>query len=290
MAIRGNLSKVLSSPTLRYLKRNKRFLASISIVAAIVVLAIIGPYLTPYQPDQVAGPIMNPPSFRHPFGTDYFGYDVFSESVYGLRISLEAGVIGALIATLIGVLFGMLAGYRGGLSDAIIEFLTNTLLAIPSLLILILVITYAGRRGVVELGLLVGILAWPWTSRAVRSQVAALKVLDYIKTSRLSGNSGLHILFKDILPNIASYVFVVFVAQLSGAMLAIVTLEFFGLGASQWSLGGILNLAVIWGAVTLNIWWWWAFPAIILVALIASLFLITASLGEAFNPALRGEG
>lgn len=289
MTVREILRNIGRSSSWRYLRRNRKFLLSVSIILVIIMLAVIGPSLTPYEPNKPAGPIGSPPSSKYIFGTDYFGYDVFAETVYGLRISLQAGLVGALVATLIGVLLGLIAGFRGGLVDSVIEIFTNIILAIPSLLIIILIITYVKARGIFELGLLVGIFSWPWTARAVRSQVAALKASDYVKISRLSGNSDAKILFKDILPNIASYTLLVFVIQLSGSILAITTLEFFGLGASQWSLGGILQLATLWGAVPLGMWWWFGFPGLILVALLASLYTLVASLEEVFNPALRRE-
>lgn len=77
--------------------------------------------------------------------------------------------------------------------------------------------------------------------------------------------------------------------QFSGGILAVVTLEFLGMGAAEWSLGAILNLAVIWGAVTLDVWWWWFFPGIIIVLLMSSLYILVISLEEVFNPRLRRE-
>ncbi len=283
------LTDIRTSTTIRLLKKNAKFWASFSIVASIIVLGIIGPYLTPYGPRTPTGTLMSPPSMRHPFGTDYFGYDVFAETVYGIRVSLSVGVIAALIATIIGVVLGMIAGLKGGLTDATIDTVINILLAIPPILIMILIAVYMGKRGIIEMGILVGSLSWHWTARAIRSQVASMKVSEYVSLSFLSGNSFIKVLFKDILPNIASYSLLAFVIQLSNAIMTIVTLEFLGFGATEWSLGAIVQLAVLWGGITLGIWWWFTFPGIIIIALITSLYILVVSLEEVFNPRLRRE-
>ena len=275
--------------TIRLLKKNAKFWISFSIVVFIVALGIIGPYLTPYGPRTPTEAIMSPPNMQHPFGTDYFGYDVFAETVYGIRVSLSVGVIAALIATIIGVVLGMIAGLKGGLADAVIDTVINILLSIPPILIMILIAVYMGKRGIIEMGILVGSLSWHWTARAVRSQVASMKVSEYISLSFLSGNSFIKVLFKDILPNIASYSLLAFVIQLSNAIMTIVTLEFLGFGATGWSLGAIVQLAVLWGGITLGIWWWFTFPGIIIIALITSLYILVVSLEEVFNPRLRRE-
>ncbi len=283
------LSTIRTSDVWRLLKKNKKFWVSLSIVISIVILGIIGPYLTAYGPRTSTGEIRAPPSIRHPFGTDYFSYDVFAETVYGIRVSLSVGLVAAFIATVIGVTLGMIAGLRGGIIDSIIDTVINILLAIPPILIMILIAVYMGKRGVLEMGLLVGILSWHWTARAIRSQVASMKVSEYISLSFLSGNSFTKVIVKDVLPNVASYSLLAFVIQLSNAIMTIVTLEFLGFGAAEWSLGAIVQLAVLWGGITLGIWWWFAFPGIIIIALISSLYILVVSLEEVFNPRLRRE-
>ncbi|MCY0868554.1 MAG: ABC transporter permease [Desulfurococcus sp.] len=282
------VSKLVSKETRALLRKNRKFWVSTIIVVFVISLGLLGPLATKYGPRTPAGTPRSPPTLNHPFGTDYFGYDVFAEVVYGIRVSLSVGVIAAIVATTIGVLLGMIAGLKGGWIDSLVEFATNTFLTIPSLLVILLITAYMGRREITDMGLLIGAFSWPWTARAVRSQVAALKASDYVSLSYLSGNSSFRVLYKDILPNIASYILLVFVIQFSGGILAVVTLEFLGMGAAEWSLGAILNLAVIWGAVTLDVWWWF-FPGIIIVLLMSSLYILVISLEEVFNPRLRRE-
>lgn len=281
------ISSIRASDVWRLLKKNRKFWVSLTIALFIVVLGVVGPFLTEYGPKTPTESIRAPPSIRHPFGTDFFGYDVFAETVYGIRVSLSLGLLVALVATMIGIFLGMIAGLKGGFLDALIDTIINILLIIPPILIIILIYVHIGKRSFIETGLLIASFSWHWTARAVRSQVASLKVSEYISSSFLSGNSFTKVLVRDILPNIASYSILAFVIQLSNAIMTIVTLEFLGFGVAEWSLGAIVQLAVLWGGIPLGIWWWYVFPGIIIVALIASLYILVVSLEEVFNPRLR---
>lgn len=279
------------------MKKNIKFWICISIVLFVILLAVMGPYLTPFRPLDSVPPRLPPLSPSHPFGTDNLGYDVFSATVYGLRISLLVGLIAAFVATTLGTILGLIAGYKGGLADSIIDGLTNVLLAMPAVFIMIIIGTFYMQaeglaewreiRNIVFLGSMIGVLMWHWTARAIRSQVAALKVSDYVVVSRLSGNSDLKIIIKDIIPNIASYILLVFVIQLANGLLTAVTLEFLGIKASEWSLFARVMQWLQMGVLHAHIWWAFLIPGAIIVALIASLYLIVLSLDEVFNPRLR---
>ncbi|MEM0093361.1 MAG: ABC transporter permease [Thermofilum sp.] len=292
------MPRFTKSITWLLLKRNKRFWVCISIVVAVLALAALGPYFTPYRAVDFTVPRLPPLTPGHPFGTDNLGYDVYSSTVYGLRVSLSVGLIAAIVATLVGTLLGLIAGYKGGALDQLIEGVTNLLLTMPTVFIMIIIGTFyiqseaspsAWRelQNILFLGTVIGLLMWHWTARAVRSQVAALKVSDYVAASKLSGNSDLKIIVKDILPNIASYILLVFVIQLANGLATTVTLEFLGIKASDWSLFARLNQWLQMGVLWAGVWWAWFIPGAIIVAFIASLYLIVLSLDEVFNPRLR---
>ncbi|MEM3998633.1 MAG: ABC transporter permease [Ignisphaera sp.] len=237
-----------------------------------------------------------PPSLDFPFGVDKQGYDIFSSTVYGLRVSLSVGVIAAIVATIVGTVLGLLAGYMGGWVDALIDAITNLLIAIPTVFLMLMIGLFyvvggsaVGRevQNMVFLGLTVGLLSWQWVSRAVRAQVSALKASDFVSVSMLSGNSTIKIIFKDILPNIASYIFLVFVIQLANALGTVVTLEFLGIKAAEWSLFARINQYLMLGEHWSGNWWTLFIPGAIVVAMIASLYLMVLSLEEVFNPRLR---
>lgn len=292
------LFKFTKSVTWILLKRNTRFWICVSVVIAVIALAVIGPYLTPYRSLDVTIPRLPPLTPGHPFGTDNLGYDVFSATAYGLRVSLLIGLIAATVATAVGTVLGLIAGYKGGLADSIIDGVTNILIAMPAVFILIIIGTYYLKTGgeispwrdlknILFLGTMIGVLIWHWSARAIRSQVAAIKVSDYVIVSKLSGNSDFRIILRDVLPNIASYIFLVFVIQLANSLLTVVTLEFLGIKASDWSLFARVMQWLQMGVLHAHIWWAFTIPGVIIVALIASLYLIVLSLDEVFNPRLR---
>lgn len=243
-----------------------------------------------------------PPSSKHPFGTDKLCNDVFSATVYGLRVSLSVGVIAAIVATLVGTLLGLLAGYLGGWVDSVVDGATNLLLAIPTVFIMLMIglfyvmgsreggpQTIMGQelRNILFLGVAIGLLSWHWTARAVRAQVSALKASDFVAISRLSGNSAIKIIGKEVLPNIASYILLVFVIQLANALGTVVTLEFLGIKAAEWSLFAKINQYLQMGELWGGGWWSLFIPGTIIVIMITSLYIIVLALEEIFNPRLR---
>ncbi|ABL79073.1 ABC transporter permease [Thermofilum pendens] len=276
--------------SLKYLLRKQRVRFALFWVLFTIVLAAVGPLITPYDPTQTAGPPRQPPCSKYWLGTDWFGFDLFTRVVYGLRVSLYVGVIAAIVGTTVGVLLGLVSGYFGGLVDEIVSFVVNLLLTIPPLLIVILVLTYIGFRGLEFNGLLIGLLQWHWVARAVRSITKSLRSRDFVLVSRMSGLSAFETILNDILPNMLSYVALVFVLQFSSAVFFSVTLEFFGLVPGNiMSIGFILQQAVLWNAIQMNVWWWAIIPGILITLFLGSLYVISSSLDELFNPRLRGE-
>ncbi len=225
-------------------------------------------------------------------GTDNFGRDVLTELVAASKTSLGIGLIAGVIATLIGLMLGLLAGYVGGVVDNIIIFITNLFTVIPSFVLLVL-ISYSvdqSARGTTMVAVIIGITAWPWTTRSVRSQVISLRNRDHVNLSKLSGHSMMRIVLTDILPYIASYVVMAFILQISSGILAEAQLSMIGLGPATTktaTLGLMMNWATQYAAHT-NGSWWAYFPVILVIALISfSLNLMNTGLDQVFNPQLR---
>ena len=225
-------------------------------------------------------------------GTDNFGRDVMNELVAGTRTSLIIGLVAGLIATTIGLILGLLAGYVGGATDDVIMFVTNIFTVIPTFVILILISYSVGqdKRGPMTIAVLIGITSWVWTTRAVRSQVFSLRNRDHVNLSKLSGHPLPRIIFRDILPYIASYVFMAFILQISAAVLAEAALSVLGLGPRTTetpTLGLMLNWALIYQAQILGKWWAYL-PVVIIIALISfSLNLMNTGMDQVYNPSLR---
>jgi peptide/nickel transport system permease protein len=268
---------------------NKKVLLGVFMFVAIILLSLVGPYLTPYDYEEFAGAGYLPPSKDHWFGTTLMGRDVFTRVVYGLRSTLLVGFLAGTIASAIGLVVGFVSGYYSGkAADEGLMMLTNVFMVIPSLAILIILSAYLPYRGIVTQSLIVAATAWPWTARAVRSQTLSLKNQEFVNLSRISGLSTFKILRDDIAANMFSYVFMVYILQFNGTILASVGLEFLGLGPTRGvSLGLVMQNAVNWNALHLGMWWWGLIPGLILTLLIVSLYFINTGLDEVFNPRLR---
>ena len=225
-------------------------------------------------------------------GTDNFGRDVLNELVSATRTSLIIGLVGGLIATTIGLILGLLAGYVGGLTDDIIMFITNIFTVIPTFVLLILISYSIGqdKRGPVTIAVVIGFTSWVWTARAVRSQVFSLRNRDHVSLSKLSGHPLARIIFRDILPYIASYVIMALILQISSAVLAEAGLSILGLGprtTEMSTLGLMMNWALIYQAQILGKWWAYL-PVILTIGMISfSLNLMNTGLDQVYNPALR---
>ncbi|RME37904.1 MAG: ABC transporter permease [Thermoflexia bacterium] len=268
--------------------RNKKLRIGVSVILFFVILAIVGPYLTPYPPNEYIKSAALPPSREHWFGTTIFGQDVFSQFVHGLRATFVVGLIGGTIGTFLGILIGFTAGYRGGMVDEILNMITNIVLIIPTLAVLIIIAAYLTVRGILTESVLIGLTAWPWAARAIRAQTFSLRVRDYVDLARMSGVGSMKIIFGEIAPNMMSYLLLVYILQFGGAVLNAAALDFIGLGPTNTiSLGLMMNYALLWAALPLGIWWWFVPPGLAITAIVGALYVTNVGLDEVFNPKLR---
>jgi peptide/nickel transport system permease protein len=267
---------------------NKRLRVGLTVVLLFLILAFVGPLLTHYKWDDYVGPVYHPPSSEYWFGTTTFGQDVFTQFILGLKASFLVGIIGGGIGTLIGVLVGFTAGYHGGMIDEFLNMLTNIVIVIPTLAILLIISVYLKVRGVLIESIFIGFTAWPWAARAIRAQTFSLRSRDFVDLARISGIKPLKIMFTEIAPNMMSYLLMTFILQFGGAILIAATLDFIGLGPTNAiSLGLMMNLAVLWGALPLGMWWWFVPPGAAIAAIVGALYLTNVGLDEVFNPKLR---
>jgi peptide/nickel transport system permease protein len=228
------------------------------------------------------------PSKELPLGADTFGRNVFLELTYGTQTSLYIGMVAGLIATGIGVLSGLFAGYKGGLFDNIITTITDLFLVIPSFVILVLISVSLGSRSATIIAVIIGITSWPWTTRAVRAQTASLRARDYINIAKISGYSDLKIMVKEVLPYIASYVFMAFSLQLASGILQEAAISMLGLGPfNTVSLGIMLNWAMMFEAPAAGAWWAFVPTTMIISAITFSVYMMNAGMDEIFNPKIR---
>jgi peptide/nickel transport system permease protein len=268
--------------------RSGKVLVAGSILLAMLVLALAAPFLRPGDPNAFVGPLGVPPDAEWWFGTTTFGQDVFSQFVHGLGSTFIVGLLGGGIAAVIGTTVGFVAGYRGGAVDEVLSMITNVVLVIPTLALLIVATAYLQARGLVLEAVFIGFTSWPWVARAIRAQTFSLKSREFVDLARISGISSWRVVFREIAPNMSSYLFLTFIILFGGAILIAASLDFIGLGPTEGtSLGLMMYNAVAWSALQLGLWWWFIPPGIGITAIVGSLYIINVGLDEIFNPRLR---
>ncbi len=214
-------------------KKNKAALFGLFIIIFLTIIAIIGPYITPYDPyDQVMSEVNEAPSADHWFGTDRQGRDIFSRVIVGTRVSLFVGVTAVAFALVIGTVLGSLAGYFGGKLDTILMRLMDIMLSIPSILLAITLMAALGK-GLDKAIIAIGVVSVPEYARLIRSAILSAKENDYVAAARVIGCSDRRIIFHHIMPNVISSIVVRATLGVSGAILDTAALGFLGLGVQS---------------------------------------------------------
>ncbi len=191
---------------------------------------------------------------------------------------------------MIGLIIGTVAGYVGGTVEELLMAFTNVIITIPSIVILILLSIAIRTRSIQAMGLIIGIVSWPWTARAVRAQASSLRNREHVDIARLSGSGTMSLIMSEIVPFMLSYVVMAFVLQLSSGILQEAALSMLGLGpttANTTSLGLMLQWALLWESVRTGAWWAFVPPTLLLTLIAFSLLLLQSSIDEIFNPRLR---
>jgi len=215
----------------RRLRRNRMAMIGLGIVAGLILVGLLANVLAPYDPYSIdLQNRLQPPSRAHLFGTDDFGRDILSRTLYGARISLEVGILSRSVALSLGILLGVLAGYFGGKLDMTIMRLTDVMFAFPALLFLI-GITAALGPGLTTLFLAIGLVGWAPMARLMRAQVLATKENDYITAARAIGLNTGRIVGRHLFPNCLAPVIISFSMGMAAAIMAEASLSFIGLGA-----------------------------------------------------------
>ncbi|MFL6120703.1 ABC transporter permease [Actinophytocola sp.] len=273
---------------LYFARRNGKLVGGFVVVLVFLLLALFGPLFNGGDPMAYVGPPSAGPSGEYWFGTTTFGQDVFAQFVHGLRATFLVGAVAALIAGVLGMVVGFVGGYRGGLIDEILNMVTNIVLVLPVLAVLMIIAAYQDVRSVGAQAVIIGLFSWPWVARAVRSQTLSLRAREFVDLAKLSGMPVRRIIFREIAPNMASYLFMVFILLFGGAVLFAATLDFIGLGPTNGiSLGLMLNQAKQWSAMNLGLWWWFIPPGAGITIIVGALYIMNVGLDEVFNPKLR---
>jgi peptide/nickel transport system permease protein len=263
------------------------------ILGTFILLAIIGPWIAPYDPSATipSQAIPRGPTSSHLLGTTASGQDVLSQLLVGIRSTVVLGLLTGLIATVLSVVVGVTAGFLGGYADDGLSLLANVFLILPALPLLVVILGYLPHSGELPTAIVLAVLGWPWGARVIRAQTLTLRNRDYIAAARETGERTWRIICFELLPNEVGLIAASFVGTVLYAILTSVALAFVGVSdLSHWSLGTMLYWAQNGNAIQLSAWWWYAPPGICVALLGMSLVLLNFGLDELGNPRLRLSG
>ena len=285
--------EVIKAPSLSYwqeafllLKKNKGFMFGLCALGALLVMAIIGPFLSPYPYFETHLPLKNsPPSSQFWFGTDELGRDIFCRIWWGARTSLSVGISAAIIDMAIGVFVGSTAGFLGKKWDTLIMRIADILHSIPYLLVVILLAVMIGS-GMTSILIALTITGWIPMARIVRGQIIQLKHLEYAEAAYALGASPARILWHHLLPNVSGPIITTMTFTIPAAIFAESFLSFLGLGIqapiASWGTMASDGLAA------LSYYpWRLFFPSIFISLTMFAFNLIGDGLRDAFDPRLH---
>ncbi len=268
----------------RFSRNRLSVLGAITILLLITV-SILAPFLAPHDPSKIdVHHVLSPPSKKHPLGTDELGRDLLSRIIWGSRVSLKVGFVAVGISILIGIVIGASAGFYGGLIDTILMRFVDIMLAFPTFFLILAVISIL-EQNIFTIMVVIGITSWMDVARLVRAEFLSLKEKDFVSAARAVGVSDKRLIFKHILPNAISPVFVAATFGVAGAILIESGLSFLGLGVQppDPSWGNILTA----GKDNIEVAWWLSlFPGFAILITVLSYNLVGEGLRDALDPRL----
>jgi peptide/nickel transport system permease protein len=280
-----NKERKLSRPGL--IRRYPLVFTGAVLLAVIVLLALAGPWLYPYNPWEYVGKPLEPPSWTHPLGTNDVGQDLLSELIYGTRTSMVIGLSVGLIGVLISLILSLSSVLRGGLWDFALMRLVDAWLTIPPLLLVLLIVAFVPPR-VSVLILALSLFSWAGSTRILRSQGLEIKGELYVEAALAMGASAPYLARRHFLPGLYHLVILSFLVQTRRAILLESSLAFLGLADPQHKSWGIMIQYGMKFMALGDYWLWWLLPPALALGLtLVSLALIGFGLESQFEPTLR---
>lgn len=256
-------------------------LVGLVLVAAVSMTALLAPRLAPGQAFSFSNPVLSPPSWNYPMGTDDGGVDMLKAVVQAVRTSMTVVVWVVVLSSIIGLSLGLLAGYRGGIVDDFVTRLTELVQAIPRFFLAMLVIALYGP-GLNKIILVLGLTSWTLLTRVARAETLSLRQRPFVEASRSSGATSRRILLRHVLPNVLPRVTVVVMLMGSRVILIEAGLAFLGLGDRRTpSLGVLASNAQ---SFLRQAWWMSFFPGIAIVIVVLGMNLLSDGLNRVLDP------
>jgi ABC-type dipeptide/oligopeptide/nickel transport system permease subunit len=271
---------------LRLYARNRMATSGLVFVILIIAAALFAPWVAPYDPElQVYAETLQPPSLKHPLGTDDLGRDTFSRIIFGARASLPVGVISMSSAAIIGVLLGVVAGFYSGRVDTLIMRIMDAFLAFPALLLAIFLVAVLGPS-LRNAMLAIVIVYIPAFARISRANVLSIKEKEYVEGARAIGATDWRIITQTVLPNIMSAVIVQVSLGIGVAILVEASLSFLGLGVQPPTPAWGSMLSQGRQLMTLA-WWLTTFPGLTIFLTVLAFNFVGDGLRQALDPRQR---
>jgi peptide/nickel transport system permease protein len=306
MTLLSNLwQQLLQSDLIHYYKRDKIAIGSSVVFLILALMALFSPLIAPFDPydlSQIDLMDSEMPSAWMPnadplflFGTDDQGRDLWSTILYGMRVSLLIGIFAVLLQSAIGIVIGLVSGYVGGRVDSLLMRIADVQLSFSTLMVAIIVLaivknafgsdTYSSYAMLI-LMLVIGLSEWPQIARTVRSSVLGEKEKEYVDAAHVMGFGPIRIMFKHILPNCLSPIFVIGTVQIANAIITEAALSFLGLGmpVTEPSLGSLISIGKEY--LYSGSWWITLIPGFFLVLIVIAINLMGDFLRDVFNPRL----
>jgi len=266
-------------------RQNRMALAGAAIVLFMFLMAAAASF-TSIDPAAIdVSKSLQPPSWKHPLGTDDLGREVLVRMLYGARISLLVGFVAVGISTLIGILCGALAGYYGGWVDAVVMRFVDIMLCFPTFFLILAVIAFL-EPSIWNIMIVIGLTSWMGVARLVRAEFLSLRQRDFVLAAQVLGASDGRLIFRHILPNALSPVLVSATLGVAGAILTESALSFLGIGVQpptpSWG-----NMLII-GKQTLgSAWWLSVFPGLAILITVLGYNLLGEGIRDALDPRIK---
>ena len=287
----ARVMREFGSSLLRGLKKvfsNGKTIVGFSILAFFILVAIFGPMIFPYDSNTDMANSYLMPSLKHPFGTDWLGRDVFRQVIAGTGSVLEIAFYSAIFTVVLGTVLGIVSGYLGGWVDKIIMSVTNIFLSIPSFPIYLLLAAIVTINTPVSLAVIISIWSWAGLCRSIRVQIMSLKERDFIQICTVMHMSKAHIIFRELMPNVFSYIAINFVMAMRNAIMASVGIMLVGLAAydpTNW--GAIINAARTKGLMNVKNIYILLYPLVCIIVFQIATLVLANGLDETLNPRLK---